>query len=134
MLELPTAEVMKELDQLMVALADESRSNLATMLVIGVLIGLAGLLAIWLISRRITRPLREMVVMLDNIGQGEGDLTQRLHIDSRNELGQIAAGFNAFLARLQGMLGEVVSSVPQVRDGPEHTSQITTRTAQENGR
>ena len=36
----------------MVALADESRSSLATMLVIGVLIGLAGLLAIWLISRR----------------------------------------------------------------------------------
>src|SRR3546814_21036288 len=94
------------------------------MLVIGVLIGLAGLLAIWLISRRITRPLREMVVMLDNIGQGEGDLTQRLNIDSRNELGQIAAGFNAFLARLQGMIGEVVSSVPKVREASEHTADI----------
>lgn len=128
MLELPTAEVMKELDQLMVALADESRSSLATMLVIGVLIGLAGLLAIWLISRRITRPLREMVVMLDNIGQGEGDLTQRLNIDSRNELGQIAAGFNAFLARLQGMIGEVVSSVQKVSDASEHTADIAIRT------
>ncbi len=128
MLELPTAEVMKELNQLMAALADESRSSLGTMLVIGVLIGLAGLLAIWLISRRITRPLREMVVMLDNIGQGEGDLTQRLNIDSRNELGQIAAGFNAFLARLQGMIGEVVGSVQKVSDASEHTADIAIRT------
>lgn len=97
MLQLPIAEVMKDLDQLMAALGAESRSSLTTMLVIGVLIAVAGLLAIWLISRRITRPLRDMVVMLDNIGQGEGDLTQRLHIDSRNELGQIATGFNTFL-------------------------------------
>src|SRR3546814_16686427 len=103
MLELPTAEVMKELDQLMVALADESRSSLATMLVIGVLIGLAGLLAIWLISRRITRPLREMGVMLATIGQGEGYSTQRLNTDSRNDLGQIAAGFNDFLKDRQSV-------------------------------
>lgn len=128
MLQLPIAEVMKDLEQLMATLGEESRSSLATMLIIGMLIGLAGLLAIWLGSRRITRPLREMVVMLDNIGQGEGDLTQRLHIDSRNELGQIATGFNTFLTRLQGMIGEVVGSVQKVSDASEHTADIAIRT------
>jgi len=128
MLQLPIAEVMKDLDQLMAALGAESRSSLTTMLVIGVLIAVAGLLAIWLISRRITRPLRDMVVMLDNIGQGEGDLTQRLHIDSRNELGQIATGFNTFLTRLQGMISEVVGSVQKVSDASEHTADIAIRT------
>ncbi|BCY01229.1 methyl-accepting chemotaxis protein [Stutzerimonas stutzeri] len=128
MLQLPIAEVMKDLDQLMAALGEESRSSLTTMLIIGVLIAVAGLLAIWLISRRITRPLRDMVVMLDNIGQGEGDLTQRLHIDSRNELGQIATGFNTFLTRLQGMISEVVGSVQKVSDASEHTADIAIRT------
>ncbi|MER1947492.1 methyl-accepting chemotaxis protein [Stutzerimonas stutzeri] len=128
MLQLPIAEVMKDLDQLMAALGAESRSSLTTMLVIGVLIAVAGLLAIWLISRRITRPLRDMVVMLDNIGQGEGDLTQRLHIDSRNELGQIATGFNTFLTRLQGMISGVVGSVQKVSDASEHTADIAIRT------
>ncbi|MBW8456344.1 MAG: HAMP domain-containing protein [Pseudomonas sp.] len=128
MLQLPIAEVMKDLDQLMAALGAESRSSLTTMLIIGVLIAVAGLLAIWLISRRITRPLRDMVVMLDNIGQGEGDLTQRLHIDSRNELGQIATGFNTFLTRLQGMISEVVGSVQKVSDASEHTADIAIRT------
>jgi len=128
MLQLPIAEVMKDLDQLMAALGAESRSSLTTMLIIGVLIAVAGLLAIWLISRRIPRPLRDMVVMLDNIGQGEGDLTQRLHIDSRNELGQIATGFNTFLTRLQGMISEVVGSVQKVSDASEHTADIAIRT------
>ena len=128
MLELPMAEVMKDLDQLMAALGVESRDSLTTMLMIGVVVAFAGLLAIWLISRRITRPLRDMVVMLDGISQGEGDLTQRLNIDSRNELGQIAAGFNAFLARLQGMISEVVSSVQKVSDASEHTADIAIRT------
>ncbi len=128
MLQLPIAEVMKDLDQLMAALGAESRSSLTTMLIIGVLIAVAGLLAIWLISRRITRPLRDIVVMLDNIVQGEGDLTQRLHIDSRNELGQIATGFNTFLTRLQGMISEVVGSVQKVSDASEHTADIAIRT------
>ncbi len=128
MLQLPIAEVLKDLDQLMAALGAESRSSLTTMLIIGVLIAVAGLLAIWLISRRITRPLRDMVVMLDNIGQGEGDLTQRLHIDSRNELGQIATGFNTFLTRLQGMISGVVGSVQKVSDASEHTADIAIRT------
>ncbi|EXF45855.1 putative methyl-accepting chemotaxis protein [Pseudomonas sp. BAY1663] len=128
MLELPLAVVMQDLEQLITALDQENHSSLAAMLLIGLLIAMIGLAALWLISRRITRPLRDMVAMLDDIGQGEGDLTQRLNIDSRNELGQIAAGFNAFLARLQGMIGEVVGSVQQVSDASEHTADIAIRT------
>ncbi|EWC39255.1 methyl-accepting chemotaxis protein [Stutzerimonas stutzeri] len=126
--ELPTAVVMQDVDQLITALAAENRSSLGTMLLIGLLMAVVGLALIWLISRRITRPLRDMVLMLDNIGQGEGDLTQRLHIDSRNELGRIAAGFNTFLARLQSMIGDVVGSVQQVSDASEHTADIAIRT------
>ncbi len=128
MLELPLAVVMQDLEQLITALDQENHSSLAAMLLIGLLIAMIGLAALWLISRRITRPLRDMVAMLDDIGQGEGDLTQRLNIDSRNELGQIAAGFNAFLARLQSMIGEVVGSVQQVSDASEHTADIAIRT------
>ncbi|MGE4407362.1 MAG: methyl-accepting chemotaxis protein [Pseudomonas sp.] len=128
MLELPLAVVMQDLEQLISALDRENHNSLAAMLLIGLLIAMIGLAALWLISRRITRPLRDMVAMLDDIGQGEGDLTQRLNIDSRNELGRIAAGFNAFLARLQGMIGEVVGSVQQVSDASEHTADIAIRT------
>ncbi|MBL2388257.1 methyl-accepting chemotaxis protein, partial [Klebsiella pneumoniae] len=45
-----------------------------------------------------------------------------------NELGQIAAGFNAFLARLQAMIRDVVASVQQVSDASENTADIAIRT------
>ena len=129
-LELPLGVVMQDLEQLLAELDREHQSSLLTMLMIGLGIALAGILAIWLASAGITRPLRRMVSMLDDIAQGEGDLTQRLNVDSRNELGQIARGFNAFLARLQGMIGEVVGSVQKVSDASEDTADIANRTDQ----
>jgi len=129
-LELPLAVVMQDLDQLLAELDREHQSSLLTMLAIGLGIALVGILAIWLASAGITRPLRRMVSMLDDIAQGEGDLTQRLNIDSKNELGQIARGFNAFLARLQSMIGEVVGSVQKVSDASEETADIANRTDQ----
>ena len=129
-LELPLAVVMQDMEQLLAELDREHQSSLLTMLAIGLGIALLGILAIWLASAGITRPLRRMVRMLDDIAQGEGDLTQRLNVDSRNELGQIARGFNAFLARLQGMIGEVVTSVQKVSDASEETADIANRTDQ----
>ncbi|TLX60239.1 methyl-accepting chemotaxis protein [Stutzerimonas nosocomialis] len=127
-LELPIAVVMQEHQQLIDTLASDHDSNLIGMLVIGLLIAAAGLALVWIISHRLTRPLRQMVVMLDDIAQGDGDLTQRLNVDSRNELGQIATGFNAFLAKLQTMIGNVVGSVQQVSDASENTADIAIRT------
>ncbi|WP_120995867.1 HAMP domain-containing protein [Stutzerimonas urumqiensis] len=127
-LELPEAVVMKDLETLLASLEAENERSLTAMLLIGLLVAAIGLGVIWLISRRITRPLRQMVVMLDDIAQGDGDLTRRLDVDSRNELGQIAAGFNAFLARLQAMIRDVVASVQQVSDASENTADIAIRT------
>ena len=90
----------------------------------------SGLLVVWLVGYGIARPLRQMVGMLDNIAKGEGDLTVRLQVDRKDELGQIAAGFNAFLAKLQTMIAAVVTSVQQVSDSSEHTADIAIRTNQ----
>lgn len=129
-LELPLAVVMQDLEQLLTELDAEHQSGLLNMLLIGLGIAIAGLLMIWAASARITRPLRRMASMLDDIAQGEGDLTQRLDATSRNELGQIARGFNAFLARLQSMIGEVIASVQKVSDASEETANIANRTDQ----
>ncbi|WP_043238792.1 methyl-accepting chemotaxis protein [Stutzerimonas azotifigens] len=127
-LELPQNVVMGELEALVGELNREQTGSLTGMLLIGLLFAAVGLAVLWVISSRITRPLRQMVTMLDDIAQGDGDLTQRLKVDSRNELGQIASGFNAFLTKLQKMIGEVVGSVQQVSDASENTADIAIRT------
>ena len=48
-----------------------------------------------------------MVDRLKDIAQGEGDLTQRLAVNSNDEISELAKWFNSFLEKLQGIIAEV---------------------------
>ena len=130
MLVLPLDTVMAELQQLHGDLTDQRQADTLNMTLVGLLIAALGLLVIWLVSRGIAKPLKQMVHMLDDIAQGEGDLTRRLEVDRNDELGDIAKGFNTFLGKLQSMITQVVSSVQKVSDSSEHTADIAIRTNQ----
>jgi len=127
-LQLPRAAVLSDLQQLQQALAEQRRSDLVGMLLVGLAVAGAGLVLLWLVSLRIARPLRQMVGMLDDIAKGDGDLTRRLTVNRRDELGAIAAGFNAFLDSLQGLIGQLVNSVREVNTAATQTSDIAQRT------
>jgi len=127
-LQLPRAAVLSDLQRLQQALAEQRRSDLIGMLLVGLAVAGAGLALLWLVSLRIARPLRQMVSMLDDIAQGDGDLTRRLTVNRRDELGAIAAGFNTFLDSLQGLIGQLVNSVREVNTAATQTSAIAQRT------
>ena len=129
-IELPSSAVFADLKKLQTSLAEQAQDDTLGMTLVGLLIAALGLLVIWFVGYGIARPLRQMVGMLDDIAKGEGDLTVRLQVDRKDELGQIAAGFNAFLAKLQTMIASVVTSVQQVSDSSEHTADIAIRTNQ----
>nr|WP_248916540.1 methyl-accepting chemotaxis protein [Pseudomonas moorei] len=128
MLQLPLDAVMADLQKLQADLNNQRKSDTFGMAMVGLLIAGIGLLVIWLVGHGIARPLKQMVAMLDDIAQGEGDLTRRLTSDRADELGSIAKGFNTFLAKLQAMITQVVASVQSVSDSSEHTADIAIRT------
>ncbi|UVL57127.1 methyl-accepting chemotaxis protein [Pseudomonas sp. B21-035] len=130
LLELPISAVMADVQKLQSDLSDQRRTDITGMTVVGLGIAALGLLVIWLLAHGIARPLRQMVAMLDDIAQGEGDLTRRLSSDRADELGSIAKGFNTFLSKLQAMISQVVASVQKVSDSSEHTADIAIRTNQ----
>ncbi|MBM7060155.1 methyl-accepting chemotaxis protein [Pseudomonas sp. UL073] len=130
MLQLPEAAVFGDLQKLQGELAAQRQADVAGMALVGLLIAALGLAVVWLVGHGIARPLKQMVAMLDDIAQGEGDLTRRLHSDRADELGSIATGFNSFLGKLQSMIGQVVASVQKVSDSSEHTADIAIRTNQ----
>ena len=130
MLQLPISAVMAELDKLQSDLSAQRATDITGMTLVGLTIAALGLLVIWLLAHGIARPLRQMVAMLNDIAQGEGDLTRRLTSDRSDELGAIAKGFNTFLSKLQAMITQVVSSVQKVSDSSEHTADIAIRTNQ----
>ncbi len=78
-------------------------------LVLGSLI-LAIIVGIY-ISGLITKPMNKAATMLKDIAEGEGDLTVRLDVESKDEVGELARWFNTFVERLHAMIGQVAQNV-----------------------
>tara|TARA_B100001109_G_scaffold255328_1_gene257776 strand:- start:12485 stop:14356 length:1872 start_codon:yes stop_codon:yes gene_type:complete len=76
-----------------------------TLLMASALIILAIILIV--ISGRMVKPLKKMVSMLQGIAEGEGDLTQRLPVDGKDEISQLADGFNRFTDRIHQLMIQV---------------------------
>jgi methyl-accepting chemotaxis protein len=64
---------------------------------------LFGYLAVFFIAR----PIGNVVFELKDIAEGEGDLTRRLEVKSKDETGQLANNFNLFIQRIQLLIKEV---------------------------
>ncbi|KHT39140.1 methyl-accepting chemotaxis protein [Vibrio sinaloensis] len=60
--------------------------------------------AIFFILRYAYRPLLKLKRAVLDLSQGNGDLTQRLAVEGDDDLAQMSAGFNQFVANLQEMM------------------------------
>jgi len=68
------------------------------------------ILASFLITRSITNPIRMLGEKLKSIAQGGGDLTQKISVSTKDEIGALAQSFNQFQTSLIGILGTVEES------------------------
>lgn len=72
-----------------------------------VLVGLGVLLVLALVlGRRVLSKLRLLEAALDDLAAGEGDLTKRVELNSHDEIGDMAAAVNRFIAKLQPIVRE----------------------------
>lgn len=105
--------------------AQESLRNLMILLVIAVIAIVV--IAAWLFSRTLTRPLLEVVDNLKEISEGEADLTRTLNVNSNDEVGELAGNFNQFVARLREMVQRLRSAgkdISQATEKIRETSQV----------
>ena len=63
------------------------------------------------------RPILSLRDLVQELSRGSGDLTRRLTVTSTDDLGQISAGINRFIERLQEMMGEVRQASGQLNEG-----------------
>ncbi|EJM84537.1 MULTISPECIES: methyl-accepting chemotaxis protein [unclassified Pseudomonas] len=87
-----------------------------------VLVGIIGVLALLLVKRSL-RPLTLIRAHLDEIAAGEGDLTRRLPVVSRDELGQLAGSFNAFIDQIHSLVSQIVAMSEQLNGSVSHVAE-----------
>ncbi|MCM5704890.1 methyl-accepting chemotaxis protein [Larsenimonas salina] len=64
--------------------------------------------------RRLTKNIQALIDRIEDITRGEGDLTQRLSTERKDELGKMAGAFNHFIEHIDWTLGGIRSSTDTV--------------------
>ncbi|CZF78206.1 methyl-accepting chemotaxis protein [Grimontia marina] len=97
--EVPTGEVY-----------DELTSTAQQIIMLSILVcALIAIAAVFLAST-ITRPISDLAKVFRDIGEGEGDLRQRLEVKGNDEIAQLAQGFNSFVCKIHQVVGDVAAT------------------------
>nr|WP_180698646.1 methyl-accepting chemotaxis protein [Pseudomonas crudilactis] len=84
---------------------------IATVIAVAIILALLGMLI-----RILIQPLHVMTRAMEDIADGEGDLTKRLTIVNNDEFGVLGTAFNRFVERIHGSIREVSSATGQVNE------------------
>jgi methyl-accepting chemotaxis protein len=71
---------------------------------IGIICLVLGCVLAYFIGLTIAMPVRNIALAIEDIAQGEGDLTQRLNITTKDALGDISTYFNMMLAKIKDLI------------------------------
>ena len=97
-----------------------------SMIVIGVIILLTALLVVYFVARAVVKPIQTVVTVLQDIAQGEGDLTVRLPVTGNDEITDMAEYFNQTIIKISTSIRQVgVNSNTMEEIGDELASNMT---------
>ena len=77
------------------------------------------------VSRMMVRPINHIVANLKNIAEGEGDLTMRLPIQSRDEVGELAKWFNLFIDKIQELVNHIIENSERVTNASQSLNSVS---------
>ena len=66
----------------------------------------------WVIQSKVVRPLHSLALRLQDIAEGDGDLTRRIEVNGHNEIDEVGIWFNVFIGRIE----EIVRRVAQTAE------------------
>lgn len=75
----------------------------------------------------ITKPMQRVTDGMDEVAQGEGDLTKRMRIKSNDETGLMAKAFNQFISIVHTLVTEIRDSAVGVKEQANQTKDLSKR-------
>lgn len=90
---------------------ESTRNHLLVLIVIVALVTLA---TTFLLPSLVITPIQKISHRIQNIAEGDGDLTIRIDVDRQDELGELAIQVNRFMEKLQRLISEIRTNTNQV--------------------
>lgn len=97
------------------SLVNKVISAIVFIFVLAVLLSIVGW---WSGQAFLVKPIKQAAESLDELAQGDGDLTAKLNIKTGDEIEELANAFNEFVAKLH----DSIKRVAQVNEGLNHSS------------
>ncbi|ROL64374.1 methyl-accepting chemotaxis protein [Pseudomonas chlororaphis] len=117
-----------ELYQIQLDRRDAESAQARSLQLISTLLALLlGVLAAVIITRQITRPLRETLAVVERIASG--DLTQDVRVTRRDELGVLQQGIARMGVTLRELISGIRDGVTQIASAAEELSAVTEETS-----
>ncbi|KPY59142.1 Methyl-accepting chemotaxis protein [Pseudomonas amygdali pv. sesami] len=115
------------LNRLQTAQRDSEAVNSSTTLssVAGLAL-LVGLLAAWVMTRQITVPLQQTLLVAARIAKG--DLSRDMSVTRRDEMGQLQGSMQTMTVSLRELVGGISEGVSQIASAAEQLSAVTKQT------
>jgi methyl-accepting chemotaxis protein len=76
----------------------------------------------------VIKPLSQVIAAIQTLSKDNGDLTHRVHVNSKDELGLLASTLNQFLEKLHGLIKRVAATSTQVKSSSEQLQQLIAQT------
>jgi len=102
--------------------ADSSQLIMVGVLLVGLIIA-GGFY--WLNMRLIARPIGNLAERLQDIAEGEGDLSMTLEVTGNDEIGQVGRSFNQFTGKMREAISQVQNAVNHLAGSSSRLQQVT---------
>lgn len=113
----------------------EKVKKIAKISIVGFLVAslFVGITVLFFIVKSVVNPIVEVADGLKDIAQGEGNLTMRLDIKSRDEVGVLADRFNQFMEKLQGIIKDIAGNAETLETSSKEMASLSHGMSQASG-
>jgi methyl-accepting chemotaxis protein len=84
----------------------------------------------WFFSGRIIKPIQVIVGRFKDIAEGEGDLTARLDVSKKDEIGELSKWFNTFMEKIQTIFQEITKNANTLNVSAGNLSNLSNQMSQ----
>jgi len=124
-------DIEKVINQYAVKAEASLNDKMLLTLIISIILIVVTIFIIFFVAARMVSPIKRMAVSLNDIAQGDGDLTKRLEINGNDEIAQLGNSFNLFVDKLRATISDIslaTSSITQAGgDISQQSSEIATQ-------